>query len=174
MKYFLALLFLFSLANCSHSSHKPIMSATLQQQLQTSHYGNIYFSAQPTMAQIKALKHQGFATVINLRSPSEYNELRERKTVNREGLKYYNFPIVGSEPISEVTMDNITQTIQDNRSKGKVLVHCSTSNRVGLWAGVHFYKDHGYSKTEAIEAGKKADITKDFIEQKLRDYLNSK
>lgn len=134
----------------------PIKPLTLTNQLKATSYKDIFFSGQPTEAQMKELRKQGFATVISLRDPSESSGYDQAAVAKANGLEFLRIPVKGAGGMTPAKVDEITQAVAKNRSKGRVLVHCASGGRVGLWAGAHFKKDHGYSEADAMKVA--ADI----------------
>jgi uncharacterized protein (TIGR01244 family) len=138
-------------------------------------YSDIYFSAQPTDADFQALKKQGFAAVINLRQSTEkdYSETKDRAKVEALGFTYKNIPTDSSQPITDEFIAQVTSAVKASRGKGKVLVHCSSGNRVAMWLGGHFHKDHGFSKKESLELAKKLGLNKQSAIERVETYLES-
>jgi len=168
---FLSVLFLFS---CSHHEKLPKESnVQVVKELKGNRWANLYFSGQPNQAEIKELKAAGFATVINLRQKKEkkYNESWESALVRSEGLNYYNVPVSMKTEINDEFIDSITSKVGKHRKEGKVLIHCSSGNRVALWLGAHFKKDHGFSNELSFELAKELGLTKEDVQDKLRAYL---
>jgi len=167
--------FLLLTVSCAHQS-KVDEDVTLYDGLKAQKYSNIYFSGQPDLKKFSALKAQGFATVINLRQKDEgkYKEGTEKAAVESTDLKYINIPTKGSAPLTDEHVSKITKAIVDNRSNGKVLVHCSSGNRAAMWAGAHFFRDHGFSKKEARRIAKKLGLNKDAPTKTLDSYLEGK
>lgn len=170
MKTILAVLLSLTMASCSliQKQDKKVDIAT---NLKAGQYQNIYFSGQPKLENFSELKENGFTTIINLRTKKEYAENEERAQVKSLGMNYYQIGIKKA-PLTDKFIDKVTAAVVKHRKKGKVLIHCSSGNRAGLWAGGHFYKDHGYSKEKSVKIGKELGITKEKIEKKLRKYLN--
>jgi protein tyrosine phosphatase (PTP) superfamily phosphohydrolase (DUF442 family) len=122
----------------------------------------------------KALKQQGFEAVINLRGPSEHDESEEKKLVTSYGMTYKNIPFSSSSVLNDEFIDEVTNAVSEQQKKGKVLVHCSSGNRVGIWAGGHFYKDHSYSKVKSLRMAKKLGAKKTESLEKVSKYLEKK
>lgn len=165
------------LASCSHhgkvENSKVEQNLTIGKNLNSYRYDNLYFSGQPSHADLKKLKDQGFKTVINLRGPKEYDERAEKKIVKRDGLNYYNVPFYKNSKLTNEYISSVTSKVMKHRRDGKILVHCSSGNRVGIWLGGHFYKDHGLSKKESIKMANDLGLTKKGAEKKLRAFLNN-
>lgn len=141
---------------------KPL---TLSNHLAAQNYGDIFFSGQPTEAQLKELRKQGFATVISLRSTSESEGYNEAQTAKSNGLDFVRIPISNPKEMTPEKVDEITKAVSGGKSKGRVLVHCASGGRVGLWAGAHFKKDHGYSEEQAMKVAKGIGMPSRFQQQ---------
>ena len=172
-KVLLIISFLF-ITSCAHS-HKDPSKTNVQvtKTLKGHSYGSIYFSAQPDKTELMALKDNGFVAVINLREKKEkkYSEAWERKIVKSQGINYYNVPFSMKKDMDDKYIDAVTSKILAHRKDGKVLVHCSSGNRVAIWLGGHFKKDHGLSSDQALEKAKTMGLTKSKAEEKLKSYL---
>ena len=139
----------------------------------TTKYADLYFAGQPPLDQLATLKTKGFANIINLRQPKEgkYDASAEASAVTALGLNYTHIPIKGNEPLTDQTIEAITEAILANRTLGKTLVHCSSGNRVALWVGGHFFKDHGVPKALAIQIAEQAGLTSAKPKEMLENYL---
>lgn len=139
-------------------------------------YGNIYFSAQPSKTSIQDLKNNGFVAVINLREKQEgkYKESWEANLFKKEGLNYYHVPFSMKEDMSDEYIKKVTSKIHQHRRDGNILVHCSSGNRVAVWVGAHFLKDHEYSKTDARGMARKMGLNNKKAMAKLNAYLKAK
>ena len=65
----------------------------------------------------------------------------------------------------------MTTAVKKHRKKGKVLIHCASGNRVGVWLGGHFHKDHGFSKEESLALAKKLGLTQEQAIANVKKYL---
>lgn len=169
--FILSFLFLFG---CSHHQNMPKESnVEIVKDFKGNRWANIYFSAQPSQAEMEKLKEAGFSAVINLRQKNEnnYQESWERKIVRSQGLNYYNIPMSMKTDLNDEFIDSITSKVVKHRKDGKVLIHCSSGNRVAIWLGAHFKKDHGFSNEKSLELAKELGLTKEDAEGKLRSYL---
>ena len=176
---FIALLLPFILLACSSSQEKSLgtevkfeENLTIGKDLKASRYSDIFFSAQPTMDDIKELKKQGFTHIVNLRAKNEYNEKEERDTIVKEGISYTIAPFKVNKPVSDKYLDYINRRVGKHRSKGKTLIHCSSGERVATWAGIHFFRDHKYSQDAALVIAKKIGLTKPELTKTLTDYTS--
>ena len=139
-------------------------------------YGSIYFSGQPSEEDLKKLKAQGFNHIINLRlsTEDEYEEALESKMIQKYDINYSHIPFNISEVISDSYIDSVVRKIKAHRYEGKTLIHCTTGQRVSLFAGAHFFKDHGFSKTAALEMAKKMGLEKEALIDQLNSYTDVK
>lgn len=174
MKHLIILISFLLITSCAHTKKDPSRSnVEVTKTLKGHSYGSIFFSAQPNKSELKSLKKNGFVAVINLRGKKEkkYSEAWERKLVKSEGINYYNIPFSMKKEMTNEYIDAVTSKILAHRKDGKVLVHCSSGNRVAIWLGAHFQKDHGLSADEALAKAKTMGLTKAKAEDKLKSYL---
>jgi protein tyrosine phosphatase (PTP) superfamily phosphohydrolase (DUF442 family) len=175
MKKILALTILLFLASCiSSPTIEKISTTTIGQSLEAKKYSNIYFSAQPSDQDLNQLKADGFALVINLRAPSEHDVTREKKLVESLKMKYANIPFNMDKPLDDDYISKVVKVVAANRTDGKILIHCSSGNRVGVWAGAHFFKDHKYSKAKSVKVAETIGVNNPKAMQKLESYLSTK
>jgi protein tyrosine phosphatase (PTP) superfamily phosphohydrolase (DUF442 family) len=161
---------------CAHHGTKVKTNINVTKILMGHNYGNIYFSAQPKERDLLELKKKGFAAVINMRGKEEgkYLESWERGIVKKQGIAYYNIPFSMKSKLTNDYISTLTSKILDHRKEGKVLVHCSSGNRVAVWIGGHFLKDHEYSKDDAMKIAKQLGLTNAKAEKILQSYLDQK
>lgn len=169
----ISLLSLFA-GSCAHHAEEAKKSTQITKNLVGHNYGKIYFSAQPKENDFSDLKENGFAAVINLRESKEkgYSESWERALVKKQGLAYYNVPFSMKNEMTDSYIDSVTTKIKKHLKNGKVLVHCSSGNRVGVWIGAHFLKDHGYSKEKAMDIAKELGLNNKMAQDRLQSYLD--
>lgn len=164
------------LGACTKKSEPIDEHLKLTENLSASRYSNLYFSGQPSMNDFSELKEEGFTAIINLRSEGEesYSETQESKAVKDLGLSYEHVAFDKEGLLTDEIIEKITSKVVKHRKDGKVLVHCSSGNRVALWLGGHFYKDHKHSKKEAKAIAKKLGLKKEEAVKKLNEYLAEK
>lgn len=160
---------LFLVTSCAQlgSSETQVIGESLK----AHNYNDIYFSGQPTDKDFEELKEQGFTHIVNLRRETEYDERSEEKLVKKLGLKYSHHPFPLDLKVDGAYVNEVTKSVVKYRKAGKTLVHCSSGNRVGIWIGAHFFKDHGYSKEKAYERAEGLGLTKEGAKRALREYL---
>ena len=174
MKKLLLTFVTFLLIACTHTPQKLQSGMVIGNDLKANRYGTLYFSGQPKLESFSNLKKEGFSTVINLRDPSEYSEGKERSKALESGLKYYNIPFQAKAPLTDSYIQKLTSQVMKVRKTGKVLIHCSSGNRVGVWLGGHFFKDHKYSKLESLKVVKQLGLSHQAALRKLQDYFDTK
>ena len=162
----LALTFLFF--SCSHFSTGE---TDIGDTLKAHQYKNLYFSGQPTNNDFKELKKQGFTHIVNLRRETEYNERDEQKLIKSLGMNYSHHPFPLDLKVDDRFVDKVTSSVIKHRREGKTLVHCSSGNRVAIWLGAHFKKDHGQSSEEAFDTAVELGLEKEGAKKALKSFL---
>lgn len=127
--------------------------------------GNLYFAAQPDKATLEHFKNLGGKTVINLRDPSEL-KFDERLMVHGLGLRYYNFPVPGRQPVNPSTMMAVSWAIE-REGKVPIFVHCSSGNRAAVALGAHLTLALGLNQDDAIEVAERSGLTHSGARKKL-------
>lgn len=130
--------------------------------------GNLYFAGQPDEEALAAARTHGVEVVVDLRHPSE-RDWDERAAVEGLGLTYYNVPVTG-DAFDPAAFAKIDALVAEHAGQ-PILVHCSSSNRVGGWLAGHLVTEQGLAPDRALEVGRKTGITKDAIESRLHVYL---
>lgn len=125
--------------------------------------GSFYFSGQPDESSFRQLvEKEGIKTIISLRRPSEMTDLGFDQQVLLEGLgvNYINLPF-DTGTYSTINVDQFADVLAS--SEGSLLVHCGSSNRVGvLWAS-YLLRYRGFEFDEAVARGKAAGMTRDSL-----------
>ena len=165
--------FFLGMLSCAHKNIGGESNVEITKEFSGHKYKSIYFGAQPSPEAIANLKKNGFVALINMRGTKErnYTESTHRKLVKKHGLQYYHLPLKMGEELTSSYIDSVTALIKRHAKVGKVLVHCSSGNRVSVWIGAHFFKDHKYSKEEARAIARKLGMTKPGAKEKLEEYL---
>lgn len=131
----------------------------------------IYMAGQPDEATLNSLKGLGFDVVLNIRAADEM-DFDEQAIVEGHGLAYYNIPLLKDDQIQDASVAAIHAVIKENKGK-KILFHCSSGNRVASWLGAHLVRAMDYETEAAIAYSKQAGMTKEKMENILRDYIAS-
>jgi uncharacterized protein (TIGR01244 family) len=83
---------------------------------------------------MKALKAEGYVSVINLRTAAEQGADIEggRAAAQAAGLKYFHLPFNSAMPDAKI-VDGFLATVADPKNQ-PVFIHCGSANRVGgMW-----------------------------------------
>jgi uncharacterized protein (TIGR01244 family) len=124
-------------------------------------------SGQPSEAALTAIAAAGYKAVIDLRGPDENRGLAdEKKTVETLGMSYVSLPVEGGAGITYENARALDKLIAE--ADGPVLVHCSTSNRVGALLALRA-RASGADAETALELGLASGLAglKSLVEQKL-------
>jgi uncharacterized protein (TIGR01244 family) len=119
----------------------------------------LYVAGQPKPEDFAAFAKAGVVHVINLRPPHETPDLNEAAIVTKAGMAYYNIPIEGG---SDLTRDNVKlfDTVLGKISNEKVLIHCSSSNRVGALMALRAAWMQNVPTADAIKVGESYGLNK--------------
>ncbi|HEY6360882.1 MAG TPA: sulfur transferase domain-containing protein [Vicinamibacterales bacterium] len=104
-------------------------------------------------AAMKALKGEGFVSVINLRLPTEEgaNVDAGRAAAQAAGLKYIHLPFNAAQPDPKV-VDSFLAAVADKNNQ-PVFIHCGSANRVGgMWMIKRVLQDKWALDRAATEA----------------------
>jgi len=172
LRFIFPLLLLISFSTHSNASEIP---HSLQQITNISHpEKNSYGAGQPEATAFATIAKSGVKHVINLRPPAETPIFNEAAIVTKAGMAYYNIPISSSD---DLTRDNVMLVDKVLRSIGDetVLIHCSSSNRVGALMALKASWLEGASTEEAIAIGNRWGLIKlQPVVEKLLAQANQK
>jgi protein tyrosine phosphatase (PTP) superfamily phosphohydrolase (DUF442 family) len=119
--------------------------------------GRVYRSAQLSGDSLAtAIQEHGIKTVVNLRGENTGADWykSEMSTVERMGVRHYDFDLSASREVSDKEMETILVTL-DHAPK-PVLIHCKNgADRTGLVGALYLY---GLERQSANEAGKQLTI----------------
>jgi uncharacterized protein (TIGR01244 family) len=123
---------------------------------------------QPTPEGLRQLKAQGFRTVINLRTDAEGGASEEEEAVKAQGLRYVRVPITAASfGLPDVAA---VRAVLDDPSAPPVLLHCSSSNRVGgVWAVIQ--SQQGKDPEEAEAEGRRAGLHSEAMAEAARRVI---
>lgn len=154
---------LLCLAACSYAGESVgdvVVSVTIDEIRADSSLiaGKDYVSTGQPDAEILAIaKDAGFATVIDMRMPNENRGFDEAAVSESLGLHYVSLPVSGG---GDVTFENAAELDKIlSESKGPVLMHCASGNRVGALYALR-ESLHGAGNDDALAAGKAAGLTR--------------
>jgi protein tyrosine phosphatase (PTP) superfamily phosphohydrolase (DUF442 family) len=122
------------------------------------------------MDQLTELKTQGVTTIINLRTPQEYNPAPEEAKAKELNLRYFNIPVASSGPKDEQVVEFLKLT--DDPKNRPAFIHCASANRVGaFWMIRRVLRDNWTlenAKAEAEKIGMRAPNLVDFATQYIQ------
>jgi len=136
-----------------------------------THLRHLYLADQPDRAGFERARQAGVTTVIDLRAPGE-RDWDEQPVVEALGLAYYDVPVTG--PDFDANAFERIEALVAARPDEPILIHCSTSNRVGGWLATHLVTRHGLSEADALAVGRRAGITRQEIVDRVVRYLEAR
>ncbi len=104
---------------------------------------------QPKLEALEKLKSEGVKSIINLRTPGEHRAAEEEAKAKELGLKYFNIPVVYTEPKEEQATEFLR--ITDDPANLPVFIHCTAAIRVGAFWMIRRVLRDGWT-IEAAEA----------------------
>src|SRR4029453_1738523 len=102
---------------------------------------------------VPELKKMGFASIINLRQPTEAGAMVEEEgaAAKAAGINYFNIPFKGPQPDPAVA-DKFITTIT-TKGNEPAYIHCAAGNRAGtMWMIKRMVVDHWDAEKAATEA----------------------
>jgi uncharacterized protein (TIGR01244 family) len=102
---------------------------------------------------MKALKGEGYVSVINLRTAAEQGADIEggRAAAQAAGLKYFHLPFNSASPDPKI-VDSFLATVADTKNQ-PVFIHCGSANRVGgMWLIKRVLQDKWTMEKARVEA----------------------
>ena len=124
---------------------------------------------QPTVPQIASLAREGFRTIVNLRSPSEYDAAAEEAAAKQQKLAYVNIPFSTADPKPE-QVDAFLKLTADPRIY-PAFIHCGTGNRVGALWMIRLALVDGWSLEDAEQQAKVIGLKSENLKEFARDYI---
>lgn len=125
--------------------------------------------AQPTKAQLAALKDEGIRAVINLREPQEYDAAEEAAEVRALGLTYVHIPVKTADP-KEEQLEAFLRTTRDPKIF-PVFIHCGSGNRVGAFWLVRRVLVDGWTVEDAEKEAKQIGLRSSNLREFALDYI---
>jgi len=114
---------------------------------------------QPTAEQIAAAGSAGYKTVINLRADKEPGFEWEVAAVKAGGMAYVSIPVAGAADLTKETVARFDAALKDASSKGPVLLHCGSGNRIGALLALRAVWLEGKEPAAALEYGRSSGLT---------------
>lgn len=140
--------------------------------------GHVVYSRQPDAETIAKLKDQGFTMVLSVRYDDEPVGFDARKEVEKHGMAFQQISFykgsINDTPraVDPEAIDEISKLLNATAG-GKLLLHCESGQRAAGALAAVLYKDHGYTKENAIEYAEKAGMTSTNVAAALDAYFNT-
>lgn len=125
---------------------------------------------QPSNEGFHALARKGYKAVINLRTPDEGVDLEaEKALIEKLGLRYFNIPVVTSDP-KEEQADQFLKIMDELRGE-KVFIHCAGANRVGGFLMIDRALREGQPADKAEKEAEEVGLRSDVLRKFARDFI---
>jgi uncharacterized protein (TIGR01244 family) len=134
----------------------------------------IAIGGQPTEADLKALKGQGYVGVVNLRNDGEPEQPIDTKAeaalAGGLGLDYLHYG-VGGAPLADPGVASVRDFL-DRHEGEKVLVHCRSGGRAAALVLLYEACKRGWTPAEAVEKGRAMGLeVKGGLQMMVEQYL---
>src|SRR5438552_1252418 len=122
---------------------------------------------------VPEIKKMGFASIINLRQPTEAgaNVDAEAAAAKEAGIKFFNIPFNGQQPdpaVADKFLDTITAAGNE-----PAYIHCSAGNRAGaMWMIKRLAVDH-WDNDRAFAEASALGLTSPALKQFAIDYAQA-
>ena len=136
--------------------------------------GRFYFGGQPNESTFRRLvEEEKIELVVNLRLPREMERLSiDESALARElGIRYLNIPVEHGE-ISAEDVDLFAGVVAE--TDGAVLLHCTSSNRVGGFWAAYLVRVHGFEIRDALARGRAAGMSTDQVAAAARRVMEER
>ena len=132
---------------------------------------------QPTEADLRGLKAEGYTGVVNLRNDGEPEQplgtAAEGDLVRELGLEYLHYG-VGGAPLSEGGVTSVSDFLT-RHAGGKVLVHCRKGARAAALVLLHEAKARNWGVDEALTRGRELGLDLDGgLRTLVENYLRTR
>jgi protein tyrosine phosphatase (PTP) superfamily phosphohydrolase (DUF442 family) len=136
-----------------------------------THIENLYFSGQVDAESLHMARMQGVTTIVNTRYPSEM-DWDEKSAAENIGLEYISIPISrDSDTFDPQTIARIDAVVGE-RTGQKILMHCSSGNRVAAWYAIHLVEKQNMKDDDAIDVARRNGLTREGMESRVHVYLD--
>jgi uncharacterized protein (TIGR01244 family) len=128
---------------------------------------------QPRLEAFAMLKADGVKAVLNLRPPAEHRAEEEKQAAEQAGLKYFNIPVVYTDPKFEQADEFLK--ITDDPANRPLFIHCTAAIRVGgFWLIRRVLRDN-WTWEAALEDARKVGLRDaTHLETFAKSYIASK
>jgi uncharacterized protein (TIGR01244 family) len=132
-------------------------------------FGDIYLASQPTPEDLRLLEQRGVRTVIDLRRPQEQRGYDEAEWARTLGIQYVALPFANESDLNDAVFARGRELL--GQAPRPLLMHCGSSNRVGvLWLAWRAL-DGGLTLEAAREEAKQVGLKSAALEAKAIDYV---
>ena len=125
-------------------------------------------AGQPTGEQIQLAAEDGYKTLINLRPHEEPHGFDEIAAARQNGLAYVNIPVTLAT-LDQATLDRFFAAMK--KAERPVLLHCSSSNRVGGLLYAWMVLEQGLPAEEALQRAKAAGLRQQELIDKVTELV---
>ncbi|HTG94663.1 MAG TPA: protein tyrosine phosphatase family protein [Pyrinomonadaceae bacterium] len=125
---------------------------------------------QPRLEHLEMLKKEGVKAIINLRQTSEHRAAEEEAKAKELGLRYFNIPVVFTDPKDE-QVDEFLR-ITDDVNNRPAFIHCTAAKRVGaFWLIRRVLRDGFTFEAAEKEAQKVGLVESPHLNEFARKYI---
>ena len=169
MKLLTAIIFVLTIGVCTAAAQESASSIRNYLRINTE----FCTGGQPRMEELSKLKADGVKTIINLRPPSEYAESAQEEALAKQlGLRYFNIPVVFSDPKDEQVTEFLKLT--DDPANRPAFIHCTAAIRAGaFWMIRRVLRDHWSMEDAQKEAAKVGFSAGSTLNTFVRKYIES-
>ncbi len=138
-----------------------------------SRVGNILLAGQPSRDGLERLATAGTRVVVDLRRAEEERGFDEQVVAKGLGLDYQRVGFGGPDPLSDQLFANVRERLAAHRKDGQgdLLLHCSTSNRVGAVWLTSRVLDEKVEWQTALEEAHTVGLNSEPMEEAARTYV---
>jgi len=125
---------------------------------------------QPRMEHLAKLKAEGVKAIINLRTPTEHRAEEEEAKAKELGLRYFNIPVVYTNPKEEQVTEFLK--ITDDPANRPAFIHCTAAIRAGAFWMIRRVLRDGWTIEAAAEEAKKVGLREaPHLDEFVRNYI---
>ena len=125
---------------------------------------------QPRLEHLEMLKKEGVKAIINLRQPTEYRAAEEEAKAKELGLRYFNIPVVYTDP-KEEQVDEFLR-ITDDVNNRPAFIHCTAAKRVGAFWMIRRVLRDGFTVEAAEKEAEKVGLVESpHLNEFARKYI---
>ena len=127
---------------------------------------------QPRLEHLEKLKAEGTKSIINLRTPGEHRAAEEEAKAKELGLRYFNIPVVYTEPKDEQVEEFLK--ITDDPANRPAFIHCTAAIRVGAFWMIRRVVRDGWTIEKAQEEAEKVGLRNaPHLDEFVNKYIES-